>query len=116
MTSVFTRPLRVLAIGVGVLAVCVGMLAGYAFSAAHAATEPASTATVRAQQPADPTTDAKSDSTLPPGPRIEPEESEQATQDRAQTKVILAAVAIGLLVIVVFGNKKRDKHKKPGRK
>ena len=116
MNSVSIRPLRVLAVGVGVLAVCVGMLAGCAFSVAHAATEPATAATVRAQQPADPTTDPNSDSTLPPGPRIEPEESEQATQDRTQRKAILAAVAIGLLVIVIVGNKKRSKHKKPGKR
>lgn len=128
MTSVFTHPARVLAAGVSVLAVCVAALAACALPA-HAAVEPgavraapsqpvpATTAGgLRAQQPADPTTDANSESTLPPGPRIEPEESEQATQDRVQRKAIVAAVAAGLLAIVIVGHKKRSKHKKPGKK
>lgn len=115
MTSVFLRPTRVLAIGVGVLAACVIVSAAGTFFVAHAVTEPATTVTVRAQQPTDPTTDANSDSTLPPGPRIEPAESEQATQDKTQRKVILAAVAAGLLVIVVFGHRRRNRNK-PGKK
>ena len=54
------------------------------------------------------------DTTAPPGPRIEPEESEQANEDEAQRKAIVAAVAAALLVIVIFGRKARNKSK-PGK-
>jgi len=110
---------RVVARCATVLACCVGVLTVVAVPA------PGTTGVVATHNPvvsqqealadAPPSTRSPAESTAnstdSSGPRISPEESEQATQDKARNKVIFAILVIGLLTLVVFGRKRRNQRK-----
>lgn len=112
-TRVFARRATVLAICVGVLAV--GMAApGIGAVSTVATPQPATSqhrAMVTHHTNADSTDDPAADRTDSSQQRIDPDDSEKATEHKARTKVVLAIVTIGLLALVVFGRKKRNKRK-----
>jgi|SRR5699024_9454067 len=114
-TRVFARSATVLAICVGVLAVGVGMPAPGIGAVSTATTSRPATSQHRVMVPhhtnADSTDDPAADRTDSSQQRIDPDDSEKATQHKARTKVVLAIVTIGLLALVVFGRKKRNKRK-----
>jgi|GEM_PF-6220556 len=110
---------RVFARGATVLALCVGLLAVVVPPAPGATAAIATHSPVVSQQEAladdssgtQPAAESTANSTDSSGPRISPEDSEQATQDKARTKVIFAIVLIGLLALVIYGRKRRNKRK-----
>lgn len=120
---VFAHGVAVFAHGVAVLALCVGLLVvgvlniGMAFGESSIAATMDNTQVsqqrsgIEHRSSADSSGAPETDSTVSRGPSIDPDESEQATQDKAQTKLVLGVITIGLLALVIFGRKKRNKHK-----
>lgn len=115
---VFARGAAVLARCATVFALCVGLLALGGPAAVGsvltmASDGPVSQQHVGTEHPssADSSDSPETDSSVSRGPSIDQDDSKQATQDKAQTKVILAVIMLALGTLVFFGRKKRNKHK-----